>query len=1025
MSIRRIVPVDQAEWSVAPPPPWRIPRDIDWRFRAPADAAVAWLLVDEQHHVASQACARRWVRQLLSISAVQALAQVELEFEPDSQRLVVHELVVWRLDPDGTWRKRAPVDAAAFLLRQREQQLEQQMLNGRVSLVALLEDVRVGDVVDLAWTIEPRERLPGLAFTTYFAFAWRVPVARVRVALHLGADVPVRWRLHPGGDGPSPAEHATATLVEWAMDTPPVFEGESNVPGSHWHWPFLEVSGWTSWREVARFVSDLWSEAVASGSDAVGAEATRLAAGNDTEQAILGAIRFVQEEVRYLAVDFGHGAGLLPCDAGTVLRRRFGDCKDKAVLLTALLRAMGVDARPVLVAGQWREAVGRLMPSAYAFDHAIVGLEWNGTRHFVDPTVIGQRGDLAHRMPPPHGVGLAITAETTTLVELAPASAPPSTVALTELFSLDRRGRGHVEQALEVSGGFADDLRATLLRDGRQAFARSRAEALQQRFPALEPDVDTTSFVDDGVGNVLQMQARHALPTWGRPEAKPPASFGYGAYGLLLGLDAVDDRETRRQPWALRFPMTLRHRVVVRGRCVRKAKPSRFEHHGPGFRFRCDVQSRRHEVRFDYLWETTSSTVTAADWPAYRAERETALEHTGALVDTQGLTVGRAVRRGLLVALVASWVGNAVMRDRHDGPPEPGRADRVAVERAAGAAFDASRSGDFARAHALLEPLMRYYRDNLDVQCLWAEASLRTGHFEDAEAGVARARELEPDKVLPRQLEAALAEARGDFAGARATLDALAQRPGVDPRVLVDRARIVERLGDRAGARTAWEQVLARQPAQPDALYSLAHLLWQDGERQRADAVIAGTIRALPTPSPVLETALSRYYSATGRHRLALDAAERAAGLAPDDPMVAHKRTMAQLGAGEREQALASASAMTARFPDDPLAWSALATAAAVTRHYEAAGPAFERWLALAPTDPNAHSSRGFFLHVTGDDIRARAALAKGVELFPAHGTLWLNYAVVLESLGDPAADEARRKATALLTPEDRATLIR
>ena len=33
--------------------------------------------------------------------------------------------------------------------------------------------VRVGDVVDLAWTIEPRERLPGLAFTTYFPFAWR------------------------------------------------------------------------------------------------------------------------------------------------------------------------------------------------------------------------------------------------------------------------------------------------------------------------------------------------------------------------------------------------------------------------------------------------------------------------------------------------------------------------------------------------------------------------------------------------------------------------------------------------------------------------------------------------------------------------------------------------------------------------------------------------------------------------------------------------------------------------------------
>ena len=159
MSIRRIVPLDQVQWSIASAPAWYLSRDIDWRFRAPSEESVAWLLIDEQHDVATQAATRRWVRHLLSIGAVQALSQVELEFEPDSQRLIVHELVVWRLDADGVWRKRTPVAPDAFLLRQREQQLEQQILNGRVSLVALLEDVRVGDAVDLAWTVEPRDRL--------------------------------------------------------------------------------------------------------------------------------------------------------------------------------------------------------------------------------------------------------------------------------------------------------------------------------------------------------------------------------------------------------------------------------------------------------------------------------------------------------------------------------------------------------------------------------------------------------------------------------------------------------------------------------------------------------------------------------------------------------------------------------------------------------------------------------------------------------------------------------------------------
>ncbi len=1022
MSIRRIVPLDQAQWSVAPPPVWRLPREIDWQFRAPAEEAVAWLLLDEQHHVASQACTRRWVRQLLSISAVQGLSQVELEFEPDSQRLAVHELVVWRLDPDGAWRKRTPVAAEALLLRQREQQLEQQMLNGRVSLVALLEDVRVGDVVDLAWTIEPCERLPGLAFTSYFAFAWRAPVAQACFALHLAADAPVRWMLHAGGDGPLPEERAGEDLIEWSLRAPPRFEGESNVPGSHWHWPLLEVSGWASWQEVARFVSALWTEALASDGAAIAAEAAQLARDVAPEQAILNAIRFVQEDVRYLAVDLGHGAGLLPNAVGTVLRRRFGDCKDKTVLLTALLRALGVDARPVLVASHWREAVARLMPSAYAFDHVIVGFEWQGARHFVDPTYIGQRGDLAHRVPPPYGVGLEVAPETSALIELPPA--PPTELVLTECFELDRRGAGRVTQTLRVDGGFADDLRASLLRDGRQAFAKSRAEALQQRFPALAPDLEATHFADDVDTNELVMEAAHALPTWGKAGDKPPPAFNYGAYGLLLGLDTVEERETRRQPWALRHPMRLHHRVLVRGRCVHKAKPSRFQHGGPGFHYRCEVQSKRHEVSFDYVWETTGATVAAQDWPGYCKERATALDQTGALVNTQGMSFGRALRIAIGCFIAMVWVTHLALRVVDDRPPRPDY-DQVSVERDASEAFEAMKRNDPVRAYALLAPLERYYRENFEAQMVLAEAATLTGHADEASAALARARKLKPDHYLPDMIEANLLEQRGDFAGARRLLEAAVAKTGVDVKAFVDLARVTERDGDLTAARAAWERVLEHQPAHPEGLYGLAHLLWLSGERAWADELIVGAVRAQPTASAVLEGVLARYYAATGRRDEALAAAKRAATLAPDDVLAVRQYAMTQVNGGERSGAVATAHGMTTRFPDDPRAWSALAIATAVTRDFDAAEAAFARWIDLAPHDPEATSSLGYFLHVKGDDVRAREVLAEGAQRFPAYGNLWLNYAVVLEALRDPAAAEARRKADALMTPEQRATLAR
>jgi Flp pilus assembly protein TadD len=131
------------------------------------------------------------------------------------------------------------------------------------------------------------------------------------------------------------------------------------------------------------------------------------------------------------------------------------------------------------------------------------------------------------------------------------------------------------------------------------------------------------------------------------------------------------------------------------------------------------------------------------------------------------------------------------------------------------------------------------------------------------------------------------------------------------------------------------------------------------------------------------------------------------------------------MNAGARAEAVVTAQAMTESFPTSGLAWGALATSAAVAGRRDLAGPAFERWIELAPDDPNATANFGYFLHVAGDNARARDVLAAGIKRFPAYGTLWLNYGLALEALHDPAAVEAKRKGAALSTPEERALLVR
>ncbi|ATG89377.1 DUF3857 domain-containing protein [Methylomonas koyamae] len=1021
MSIRVHVPIEQAEWSVLPPAEWVRQRSVDWAWRPGEGQGFGFLLIDEQHHVASQALYVRTVKMLTSLSAVQTQSQVVVEFDPAAQRLQLHELAIWRMSAEGAWQKREPVAKEAFLLRQREQQFEQQMLKGYVSLVALLEDVRVGDVIDLSWTLLPREPLPGLLFTALHFLAWSVPVATYCLALTGASGCDLRWRLHTPDGAAVPVETSEADGVSWRYDRPPMFQAEGNVPGGHWPFPVLEATCWQTWGQVARFFAELWADAANDAAESVAAEAQRLADGKTRAAAIVAALRFVQNDIRYLSVDFGHGAGMLPNGAGTVLRRRFGDCKDKSILLAALLRELGIAAWPVLVASGWRDGIQRLMPSTACFNHVIVGFELDGQRYFADPTVVGQGGDLERLAAPPFGAGLQIDPATDALLELPPPALAELT--LTETFTLDRKCRdGAVDQVLEASGWLADDIRAAILNQGQRQFAKQRADALQQNFPALLPNPESMQIGDDSDGNRIELRSRHGLPTWGQAGRKPPDFFSYGAHGLFLAVETIDPHQQRAQPFQLRHPLRVCHSVVVRGKAVKKLKAGAFTHEGPGFRYRVDVRSRRREVRFDYRWESTAAEIAAEQWPEYCQQRAAALERAGALVHTPAFKpVAAALRLFPVLAVVgglaAGWLGN----------PGNNRTVREAggIEAAGSKAFEHVKRSEFSQAYSLAAAVQPNYRNNFDFLIMFSEAAIRTGHFAEAEQALVQARSLRAGEILPEQLQAALFEARGQLPQALELLKRLAGQAGAPERVYADLARVSERTGEFGNARAAWETVLSRHPAEPEALYSLARLLWLAGERERGDSLITGVIASQPVSSAALEGALARYFAVTGRPERAIEPARRASEREPGDPYLAYKHVRALIESGRHAEALAVAIGVSEKFPRQPMAAAALATAAAMANDNLRAEPAFKEWVELAPDNPDAVSSYGFFLHRTGRDREAQSLLEAATHKFPAHGNLWLNYSVVLDALGDTNAAEARQQAARLMTDEQRATLVR
>lgn len=109
-------------------------------------------------------------------------------------------------------------------------------------------------------------------------------------------------------------------------------------------------------------------------------EITRPAKSRQDEARLL--YQWVSQNIRYVQVYLNDGH-YIPHTADEVLKNRYGDCKDKAVLLKALLKSRGIDSSLILVDVSTKYTLPEL-PTADAFNHVIVYLpEWN---LYADPT---------------------------------------------------------------------------------------------------------------------------------------------------------------------------------------------------------------------------------------------------------------------------------------------------------------------------------------------------------------------------------------------------------------------------------------------------------------------------------------------------------------------------------------------------------------------------------------------------------------------------------------------------------------
>jgi tetratricopeptide (TPR) repeat protein len=240
----------------------------------------------------------------------------------------------------------------------------------------------------------------------------------------------------------------------------------------------------------------------------------------DVVAAIYG---FVVTNTRYVALEFGiHG--FKPYRVDRVLARRFGDCKDKAALIVAMLKLAGVDARLVLLRMRNLGTLPAEPASLSAFNHAIayvpsLDLYLDGTAEFHGSKELPAADRVANV--------LLVEPEGKSRFLVTPEASPKDNVTqLTMEVTLKLDGSAAIKGVLVATGQSAPELRRAYQTQATRTATFEQTWA--QSFPGVSAS-DVTMTDTKKLESAVTMNFKMAVPRYAESRTGLLRFFPFGA----------------------------------------------------------------------------------------------------------------------------------------------------------------------------------------------------------------------------------------------------------------------------------------------------------------------------------------------------------------------------------------------------------------------------------------------------------------------------------------------------------------
>jgi cellulose synthase operon protein C len=220
-----------------------------------------------------------------------------------------------------------------------------------------LPPLATGDIVDVEYRLDDlRTTFFGNYFSLNETFADSISTPTLESEIVLVVPEDFTLALHQRGFDDAAEINVLADGSRryiWRQTGLRAIEIEAGMPPPTEFIPIVQASSYANWQDFATWWWDLIEDEIRVSADMKSKVLELTAQAKTAQQKLTAIYNFVVTDIRYNAWEFGvHG--YQPYSAPIIFSRGFGDCKDKAILLRAMLSEVGIEAYPVLIRSSGR-----------------------------------------------------------------------------------------------------------------------------------------------------------------------------------------------------------------------------------------------------------------------------------------------------------------------------------------------------------------------------------------------------------------------------------------------------------------------------------------------------------------------------------------------------------------------------------------------------------------------------------------------------------------------------------------------